>query len=262
MGEIWNLIYNTQAECDISIVTAWFGIICYSFYLYMNFSGYTDIAIGVGKLFGIKLPENFDYPYFATSIADFWRRWHITLSTWFKDYVYIPLGGNRKGNVYLHIFIVFLLTGIWHGASWNFILWGIYHGLCRIIERFIKDNKIYKKIPNFIKHITTYLVVILGWVLFASNGIRASIKYYKYMFGMNSLENIQYQFSYFFNFYNVFFLIICILVSLPIKNVLNERIRNQKVKEIVSGLFGLLVLIVSIVFLVNGNYRPSIYAQF
>lgn len=262
MRTIWNNISTIASNGDVSVLTAWFGIICYSFYIYMDFSGYTDVAIGVGNLFGIKLPENFDYPYYATSISDFWRRWHITLSRWFKDYIYIPLGGSKKGNVYIHILIVFLLTGVWHGASWNFIFWGVYHGIWRMMERAIQDKKLYNEIPKVIKRIVTYIIVIIGWVLFASNGFKSALEYYKYMFGIHSIEQVQYGFSYFFNLYNVFFLVVCIFVSLPLKNKLYEKIKNQNLKEIMSGICCLLILIISIIFLVNGSYSPPIYAQF
>lgn len=260
MGQVWDSTYTS----DVSALAAWLGIICYSFQLYLNFSGYMDIAIGLGALFGIKLPENFDYPYISKSITEFWRRWHITLGTWFKDYIYIPLGGNRKGNTYVNIFIVFLLTGLWHGASWNFILWGIYHGGWRIIEKLIMGKELYKKIPKIIKQIGTYIIVILGWVLFASGDTREAVGYYKKMIGIG-VSNVQFDLRYFANKYYIFFLIISIIVSLPIIKKLKEKLKNyikEPVQEVISGIFALVILSISIVFIINNAYTPSLYAQF
>lgn len=262
MKSVWNLIYSSSISSNISVLTAWLGMICYSFYLYMDFSGYTDVAIGVGNLFGIQLPENFDYPYYANSISDFWRRWHITLSKWFKDYIYIPLGGSKKGNTYLHILIVFLLTGLWHGASWNFILWGLYHGIWRMLERAIRNNKIYHKIPEVIKQICTYIIVIVGWVLFAIREKTEIFNYYKYMIGLHPIRQVQYGLSYFLNWHTIFFLIVCIWVSLPFKEKLYQKIKNDKLKTVISGIGALGILVLAIIFLVNGSYSPPIYAQF
>lgn len=262
LGEIWTQIYELSRISSISILTAWFGIICYSLFLFLNFSGYIDISIGLSNMFGINLPENFNYPYYSTSISDFWRRWHISLSSWFRDYVYIPLGGNRKGNVYINLMIVFILTGLWHGASWNFVLWGIFNGVFIVLERMIRDKNFYKKIPIMIKRIITYIIIILGWVLFACNGTMSGINYYRFMFGINNVENMQYSFEYFLSFYNIFFVIVSILVSLPIKDYIVSKIKNKKIIEVISGVLAIAVLFISIVFLINSSYSPSLYAQF
>ena len=259
LGKIWTEIQGAANLYSISIATAWFGIICYSFYLYFNFSGYIDISIGLSKMYGINLPENFNYPYYADSISDFWRRWHISLSNWFRDYVYIPLGGNRKGNVYFNLMIVFILTGIWHGADWNFLLWGIYNGIFIVVERFIRDKKMYKKIPQTIKRILTYIIIIIGWVLF-TNDINSSINYYKFMFGLNKIEYVPFGFKYFITPYNLFFIGISILACLPVLK--NIKIKNEKLKEYLSGIFALLILLIAILFLVNNSYQPSLYANF
>ena len=260
MGQVWDSTYAS----NVSALAAWLGIICYSFQLYLNFSGYMDIAVGLGILFGISLPENFDYPYISETITEFWRRWHITLGTWFKDYIYIPLGGNRKGNIYVNIFIVFLLTGLWHGASWNFIIWGIYHGIWRIVEKLIMDKELYKKVPKIIKQISTYIIVILGWVLFASGGTREAIGYYKKMIGIG-VNNVQFDIRYFADKYYIFFLVISIIVSLPIIKKLKEKLKNhikEPAQEVISGIFALVILAISIVFIINNAYTPSLYAQF
>lgn len=256
MGNIWNEIYGA----NVSTLTAWLGIICYSLYLYLNFSGYIDISLGIGKIFGIKLPENFNYPYVSASISEFWRRWHISLSNWFRDYIYIPLGGNRTGNVYFNLFVVFLVTGIWHGASWNFIFWGIYNGFWIILERLIRDKKAYKKIPKIALQISTYIIIILGWVLFASNGIREAIRYYMNMFGIRKAEYIQFSLSYYLTPYNLFYIGLSALIATAVPKRIIEKSKN--LKEILTAIAALCILVVSIVFIVNNNYSPSIYAQF
>ncbi|GAE03418.1 alginate O-acetylation protein algI [Clostridium botulinum B str. Osaka05] len=208
--------------------TAWLGAICYTFQIYFDFSGYSDMAIGLGYLFGFKFMENFNYPYISKSITEFWRRWHISLSTWFKEYLYIPLGGNRKGNTYLNLFIVFLVTGLWHGASWNFIAWGIWNGIFIIIEKIINKKRWYIKIPSFIKTTITMFIVILGWVLFRANGLMDAINYLSIMFGINKATTVTYQFSYFVNKKLVFWMIISIIGSTPISGNMLRLYKNKK----------------------------------
>ena len=261
-GNVWYNIYDILLNGNLTIELAWLGIIYYSFYLYLNFSGFIDISIGLSKLFNISLPENFDYPYTADSVTAFWRKWHMTLSNWFKEYIYIPLGGNRKGNTYLNIMIVFFLTGIWHGASWNFIIWGIYHGIINVIEKIIRKKTFYEKIPKTIKQILTYFVTLIGWVMFACNGIKPSINYYLYMFGIKKINFLQYELKYFLNFYNIFFLIISILIAFKVIRVLFSKIKNSNIRDIVSGIFALLILVLSLLFLASNSYVPSIYANF
>lgn len=256
MGSIWNEIYSS----NVSALTAWLGIVCYSLYLYLNFSGYIDISLGVGKVFGIQLPENFDYPYVSSSISEFWRRWHISLSNWFRDYIYIPLGGNRTGNVYFNLFVVFLVTGIWHGASWNFILWGVYNGFWIILERLIRNKKSYQRIPKVVLQISTYIIIILGWVLFASEGTREAIQYYMCMFGIRKAENIQFSLSYYLTPYNVFYIILSALVATAVTKKILEK--NEKVNKIITAILALFILMISIIFIINNNYSSSIYAQF
>ena len=176
-------------------------------------------------------------------------------------YIYIPLGGNRKGNVYFNIFIVFFVTGVWHGASWNFILWGIYHAILNIIDKILKSKKFYNKIPNIIKTIGTYFLVLLGWVLFASNGARAAFRYIKYMFGLASSSFFQYDIAYFVNSYNVFY----IMISLFIAFGFNKKIsydEDSKFGKIIECVLPIIILIISIIFLINNAYCPSLYANF
>lgn len=256
MGNIWNEIYSA----NVSALTAWLGIICYSLYLYLNFSGYIDISLGIGKIFGIQLPENFNYPYVSSSISEFWRRWHISLSNWFRDYIYIPLGGNRTGNVYFNLFVVFLVTGIWHGASWNFVLWGIYNGFWIILERAVRDKKIYKEIPKVILQIATYTIIILGWVLFASNGTKEAIQYYMCMFGIEKAENIQFTLAYYLTPHNLFYIVLSAMIATAVPKKIIDK--NKKMKDFLTAIVALFVLVISIVFIINNNYSPSIYAQF
>ena len=174
------------------------------------------MAIGLGYMFGFKFKENFNYPYISKSITEFWRRWHISLSTWFKEYLYIPLGGNRKGNVYFNLFVVFLVTGVWHGAAWTFVLWGLWHGIFILIERTISKEKWYIKTPTVIKYSITMLVVILGWVLFRADNLEQAFGFIKTMFGLNNSGALTFEYIYFINKKFVFLILISILGSVPL----------------------------------------------
>lgn len=176
-------IFNSDYS-SVGTISCWLGLICYTIQIYYDFSGYSDMAIGLGKIFGFEFLENFNYPYISKSVQEFWRRWHISLSTWFKEYLYIPLGGNRKGKArtYINLFIVFLCTGIWHGASWNFVLWGLWHGLFMILERVFLAEKLEKNRFKVINHIYTLAVVMLGWVIFRADNIGLAFEYIKNMF--------------------------------------------------------------------------------
>ncbi len=167
---------------DISTPMAWIGIVAYSFQIYFDFSGYSDMAIGLGKMFGFHINENFNYPYIATSIKDFWRRWHISLSTWFKEYLYIPLGGNREGQfkTYRNLMIVFFMTGLWHGASWNFVVWGLFHGVFLVMERILPIEKWLRF--RLIQNIYALLVVMVGWVFFRAETLADALAYLNRMF--------------------------------------------------------------------------------
>ena len=162
---------------NLPTAVAWLGIICYTLQIYFDFSGYSDMAIGLGKMLGFNFKENFNYPYISKSIKEFWKRWHISLSTWFKDYLYIPLGGNKKGALltYRNLLIVFFITGFWHGASYNFIFWGLFHGAFLILEK--TKGSLIEKLPNSIKHIYVLLVVIVGWVFFRAETFNDAIVY-------------------------------------------------------------------------------------
>ncbi|MDR1837747.1 MAG: MBOAT family protein, partial [Treponema sp.] len=174
LGETVDIIFNLPVS-EMTAATAWLGIICYSFQIFFDFSGYSDMAIGLGRMFGFEFLENFNYPYISKSITEFWRRWHISLSSWFRDYVYIPLGGNRKGNVYANLVFVFILTGFWHGANFQFVAWGLWHGLFLIIERLFGMREVKNKKIIPLRYVVTMLIVVVGWVFFRSPGLRYAL---------------------------------------------------------------------------------------
>lgn len=256
VNPIWNL-----SSFDLTISIAWFGVICYAFQIYFDFSGYSDMAIGLGKMFGFNIPENFNFPYVASSIKDFWRRWHISLSSWFRDYVYIPLGGNRK-NKYLNIFIVFLLTGIWHGSGVNFILWGIWNALFMILDA-ILNNHLCKLNNNFffkiIKRLSTLIIILLGWVLFRSNSFEQAIYYIESMFSNSNVYNPGFSINWFLTKYNFNILLVCIFLSLPISRKIYQKLSNYVLLE---NLLVIALFIISIMTLLTSGYTSFIYFQF
>ena len=189
IGELWHII-EIGEYTNLTFVLSWFGIIAFALQIYFDFSGYSDMAIGLAKIFGMEFDENFNFPYISKSITEFWRRWHITLSSWFKDYIYIPLGGNKKGLLkqIRNILIVWFLTGAWHGASWNFILWGLYFGVILILEK-IFILKILEKAGKFISHIYAIILILIGWVIFAFEDLKQIAIYFKSMFNINNFIN-------------------------------------------------------------------------
>ncbi len=263
---IADLVFGQNAA-DVSGASAWIGIIAYSIQIYFDFSGYSDMAIGMGKMLGFQFLENFNYPYISKSVKDFWRRWHISLSTWFKDYLYIPLGGNRKGNArtYFNLFIVFLLCGLWHGAAMTFIVWGIYYGVFLIIERTRFGNMIHKA-PAFISHIYTLLIIVIGWVFFRSESVGYSIQYISVMFGLgNGTYNVL---MYTSVLKTVITLVSGILLSVPIlklkkiQNALAKRNRFTKILIMTGNCLVLCLFVLSTIFLANDSYNPFIYFRF
>ena len=177
-------IFSLPAN-ELSAPVAWFGVLCYTLQIYFDFSGYSDMAVGMGKMFGFTFMENFNFPYVAQSIRDFWRRWHISLSTWFRDYLYLPLGGNRvsEARTYLNLIVVFFLCGLWHGASLTFVVWGLYHGFFLVLER-TRFGKMLAKLPQSLRHLYTILVVMMGWVIFRADTFKAAGNYFTVLFGL------------------------------------------------------------------------------
>lgn len=263
MGAIAEPIFQAPPD-ENTVAIAWIGAIAYSLQIYFDFSGYSDMAIGIGRIFGFSFPENFNYPYISKSITEFWRRWHISLSGWFRDYVYIPLGGNRKGNVYINLFIVFLLTGIWHGANWTFIIWGIYYGIFIVAERWAKKYiKIH--IPGVISHVYTLLIVVIGWVIFNATSLKHAWQYILSMFGMLPLGKVRYTHEWYLNRYNIFLFLIAIIVMLPLgKNVwksMKEWLPELAWKMLCYAGTGML-LVISMIYVMTSTYNPFIYFQF
>lgn len=252
------------APDELSTSLSWIGIICYTLQIYYDFSGYSDMAIGLGKMLGFNFKENFEHPYISKSIREFWRRWHISLSSWFKDYLYIPLGGNKKGKyrTYINLLIVFFLTGLWHGASWNFVVWGLFHGFFIIIER-LNIVKLPPKL-NILSRLYTLLVVILGWVFFRAENLEYGMDFIEKMFSFTSgVNNYPYIFI---NNYVIVALISGIAFSLPLRAFIASKIKkvikNNIVKDVVTYSFYLLIFILSITELAQTTYNPFIYFRF
>ena len=211
----------------MSMLLSWVGIIAFSLQIYFDFSGYSDMAIGLANIFGMDFDENFNYPYISKSITEFWRRWHITLSSWFRDYIYIPLGGNRKGlpKQIRNILIVWALTGAWHGASWNFVLWGLYFGVILIIEKLFM-LKVLEKLPNFFRHLYTMFLVLISWVIFAFEDLSQMGTYLSTMFDLNGASLANPEAIYYLKNYIVI-IIIGIICSIPKVKTLKNRIKNK-----------------------------------
>lgn len=265
IGMLWDQI-NALPVHNLPVLTAWIGITAFAFQLYFDFSGYSDMAIGLGHMFGFRFLENFNYPYMSRSITEFWRRWHISLSSWFRDYVYIPLGGNRHGlaKQVRNISIVWLLTGVWHGASWNFVLWGVYFGAFLILEKFIL-LKWLNKVPKFLTHVYTLFVVWIGWTLFAFDDLSAGISYLKAMFGMNGMGVLNREGMYLLLNYAVLLVILMIAcTNLPkkIATYITEKTSESIVIPCLRNVFIIGVFLISLSYLVASTYNPFLYFRF
>ncbi|GHU87013.1 alginate regulatory protein [Clostridia bacterium] len=240
-------------------LAVWVGILCYAFQIYFDFSGYSDMAIGLGKIFGFNMKENFDYPYISRSITEFWRRWHMSLGQFFRDYVYIPLGGNRKYQL-RNILVVWFLTGLWHGASWNFVLWGLYYGVLLSIEKFV----IRKAFPKLHKSITmvpvTFFFTLLGWVLFYFTDISQGLEAYKAMFGIGHAWAGETALIYLKN--NIPLLIIAFVGASPIPKALSFAFNGKPSRAVLAAVIGVLILGVSTVALAGDSYNPFLYFRF
>ena len=265
IGIIWTTV-SAFEQSQMSVLTAWIAIIAFAFQIYFDFSGYSDMAIGLGQMFGFKFLENFNYPYISKSITEFWRRWHISLGTWFREYVYIPLGGNKKGvsKQLINIAVVWLLTGIWHGASWNFLAWGLYYCVLLLCEKLFL-LKLLKKAPSIISHIYTLLAVIIGWVFFAFDSLADGFTYFGYMFG-NGVPLIDNQ-SLYYLLTNAVLLVILILASTPLPSKLANKfilaVQDRPIiTTITQNLFIVVIFLISVAYLVNSSYNPFLYFRF
>ena len=260
------LVADTIFMIDSGLVsvTAWAGVICYALQIYFDFSGYSDMAIGMGHMFGFNFLENFNYPYISSSVQEFWRRWHISLSSWFRDYLYIPLGGNRKGlgRTYLNLFIVFAATGFWHGASWNFLVWGLFHGLFMIIER-LGFGKILKKLPKIVGWLYTMLVVLIGWVFFRAETLTDAFEYLGAMFSFSGgLVNAAAQFSNLSFFIAIIAIILCVPVYPFVKKKAEATVIGARVFMAAETVLMAVLIVLSVIFLTGSDYNPFIYFRF
>ncbi|MEG1575999.1 MAG: MBOAT family O-acyltransferase [Clostridium sp.] len=264
IGAVWSEIMGIAAG-DRSVLMAWLGIFAFGMQLYFDFSGYSDMASGLGRMFGFHFPANFRYPYESKSITEFWRRWHITLGTWFREYVYIPLGGSRKGKLcqVRNILIVWLLTGIWHGAGWNFLLWGLYFGVILFVEK-IFLQKYLIKLPMALQSVYALLLVFLGWVLFAFDDMGQGMLYLRQMFGMagdGTIAFLNERTLYLFRT-NIVLLVMAGVgaTSLPAR-LCGTYIKDKKA-AVCEPAFLLIILLLSTAFLVNAGYNPFLYFRF
>ncbi len=265
LGEIADVIFASDIS-QIDYRIAWVGIICYSLQIYFDFSGYSDMAVGLARIFGFKFPENFNYPYISSSIKEFWRRWHISLSSWFRDYVYIPLGGNRVGvyRQYFNLVLVFFLCGLWHGASWNFVIWGLFHGAFLVIERVEFVSNLLQKLPKFIRHFYAIFVVMIGWVFFRSLYFSDSVSYLSSMFDFEKTSvissNILLLINSHFTWMSFGF---ALIGSTPFfRNCVLKIIRKNKNFLWFYDLFLILVFVFCIIRLSADTHNPFIYFQF
>lgn len=259
MGTLTTNIFATTDENGV--VGTWVGMIAYTFQIYFDFSGYSDMACGLGNMMGFEFLKNFNYPYIAKSITDFWRRWHISLSTWFKEYVYIPLGGNRKGvkRQILNLLIVWGLTGLWHGAAYNFVLWGLYYGLLLILEKFVL-KKFLDRLPSFIQHIYTLFIIIIGWGLFYFTDVGQLGEFMVDLFNFGNGICGDQAFNLIMS--NLPMLIIAAVASTPLATMLYTRFEHRRFMWIPETLYCIGVLAVSTASLVNQSYNPFLYFRF
>lgn len=243
-----------------SIISNWVGIAAYTLQIFFDFSGYSDMAIGLGKIFGFDFLENFDYPYISKSIKEFWRRWHMSLGSWFRDYVYIPLGGSRAGTArtYINLLIVFFLTGLWHGASYNYIVWGLFYAFFLIIERTQMGGTLLKKVPAWVQHVYTILVIMIGWVFFRADNLDAAVHYIEGMLipAGNDLIN----FEFIMNKQYAFFIIVAILFSFPHKRF--KLYFRKKWCAILRNAIIVIIFIMAISCMVGSGYSPFLYFRF
>ena len=253
------LVSSFRASADLSILYYWLGAIAFTLQIYYDFSGYSDMAIGLGRIFGFRFPENFQYPYLSGSITEFWRRWHISLGSWFRDYLYIPLGGNRRGlpRQILNILIVWALTGLWHGANWTFLLWGLYYAVFLILEKVFLLKKL-EKVP-VLAHIYALLVAVVGWMLFQLNSVGEVVHYWGAMFGASGAAATAADAFYARSYAVILF--IAAIAATPVPKKLFQRI-PQRVQNVLTPVLVALCLVISTAYLVDATYNPFLYFRF
>ncbi len=264
-GELWETV-SAMPYDSLPALTAWLGLAAYTFQIYFDFSAYSDMAIGLGHMFGFRFLENFNYPYISKSITEFWRRWHISLSTWFREYVYIPLGGNRvcRWKHVRNIMVVWLLTGIWHGANWNFLLWGVYYGILLLLEKFFL-GKYLQRLPAVFRHIYCMFFVMIGWNLFVFDDMGAGFAFMRALFGGGGLFGNRETLYLLIN--NAVLLVILVLGSTTLPKRLGGKLcaalaGREAVMTVVCGVFYAAVFLLSVAWLVDASYNPFLYFRF
>ena len=261
LGKSADIIFDYDLS-TIGMKTAWIGAIVYTLQIYYDFSGYSDMAIGLGQMFGFDIPENFNLPYLSRSVSEFWRRWHMSLGSWFREYVYIPLGGNRKGNrrTLINLFIVFFLTGLWHGASFSFIAWGLWHGILSIIERKGLDRYLQKY--KVLSHIYLLMAVTIGWVIFRINNLPRAFMWIVKMFNVPSLFGSDIACGYYMNNITIFVLIVAVLGCGVVRKLLWERFNWKWKNTYIEWVACAILLVLSISCIAGDTYNPFIYFNF
>lgn len=268
IGDILAQTYNgifPNIGMGMDAGTAWIAVISYTLGLYMDFSGYSDMAIGMASMMGFEFRENFNFPYLSTSVSEFWRRWHISLGAWFREYLYFPLGGSRRGNVYLNLFIVFLATGIWHGASWVYLLWGAYHGMFVVIERYIMKKSWYGRIPVAIRWACTFLIISVGWSAFNVSDLTDLRLFLSYLVGMGtpvSFTAIYFMTPRLMTLWGVVIAGTVILSRKKVQEYLERWNRESKLFNILKYILLLVCLWMCFITSVSEGYTPFLYFQF
>lgn len=265
VGQVFDQIAGLQLG-SFSVLTAWVGCISYAFQIYFDFSGYSDMAVGLGKMFGFEFRRNFDYPYTSSSITEFWRRWHISLSTWFREYVYIPLGGNRctQSRHIMNLLVVWMLTGLWHGAAWNFLFWGLYYGILLVLEKYVWGQAL-ERLPSVVRHIYSMVLVLIGWVFFFSPSLGYAMKYLGAMFGAGASAFADKQALYYILTHWLLYLL-AVIGSSAVGYSLIRRIvgsfDNNRAKRAAAGVVYIGMFLISIAYLVTESFNPFLYFRF
>ncbi len=265
LGELADAIFNSPIA-EINSTIAWVGIACYTLQIYFDFSGYSDMAVGLARIFGFKFPENFNHPYISRSIKEFWRRWHMSLSAWFRDYVYIPLGGNRTSlsRQYFNLILVFFLCGLWHGASWNFVIWGMFHGFFLVFERLKIGENFLNFLPKILQNFYTIFIVMIGWVFFRSSDLTHALSFLKTMFIGNEIEVISSEILRLMRSHFLWMSAALALLGFSplIKNLMLKLMRKNKIFVSVFDALLIAIFLFSLMRLSASTHNPFIYFQF
>ena len=265
VGQVFDQISGLQMG-SFSVLTAWVGCVSFAFQIYFDFSGYSDMAVGLGKMFGFEFRRNFDYPYTSSSITEFWRRWHISLSTWFREYVYIPLGGNRctQSRQIMNLLVVWMLTGLWHGSAWNFLFWGLYYGLLLVLEKFVW-GKALERLPDVVRHIYSIVLVMIGWVFFFSPSLGYAVRYLSAMFGAGASAFIDKQALYFILTHWLLYAVAVLGSSAAGYSLIRRFVGvfdDNRAKKTAAGIVYIGMFLISLAYLVTESFNPFLYFRF